>query len=1042
MSQGESISATPVAARAGSPLWPQVKALVWEEIRTGGAIAAALVACCVFLLIQIPFVFGEHAWTLDAAVILGFVTGVPFITSLLLILRTDYSGHLVGGFSGRILRLPVGTSTAVGIVIAVRLTFVALSYAALALTCNLLYGDGPGFASLFSILLMYTIAQTLDWLRAPVSGLVTLLIATLVVLSIAALPNNAGIETIIDAYFALPLGTIGAALVVTVAGSFVVSTAAVHATRAGKRWIGLPEIWQWHELFDSRRRIRTRQFSSPLAAQIWFDMRQSSWMLPCVTFIVWVLLAIGILLAVLNDAKTPLNDDRVYEDYIMVLSLLCFPALLVAGVVHGVTMRALGFRRPSQNIPAHYINPLSSCDLALSRMSANAMILSPVVAVGLILHGIILSWGLLNQGSLLSTIAQSYSEGFTSLREIVWAFAGRGLFAAWFAWPLMAIGTRLIRRLAAFAIVCLVGILVAEILIGDMNDLWELFNLSGGIFLMAVLGWQLWRLRRLSLVPPRTIAVWIAIWALATWLLLSQMRPFVESEAARYTVWLRAGIVCGGLGTLVPLAYAAYVFDYHRRRHGSMVVADSAQHKSPWSRAVGWPTRCTWYAITAFVIWLAWPARPAYVAYLESIPFPATLDEVSRWGDTDNHASAPITPYQDVLIERDRLANAFRHARESQQMSLPPSLRNLAGLDTRGITELIQAGRTSKLTPEMSGAIEDYWQEVTGHITAEIVDTGDRIEGPSQFPASATMAIALFRSTAYYSNLPNELLIDVYKKSNSGDPAGAIASLEANFPLATSLVGFHDFGGQYMRLETYRNACIGLELLMTMNLDDRQLSHLDQIFAQAAAECADDKPLIRAGMGELVVALQFGEDEDGFAYGWQIHSVAWNLLYPLSVERMARLIEIDLRPLDNTARYEDWVAMYRGAKHPPLEWLILNPISRYGFTMFRSTRHATLLHLALARTAIAIRRYSLSHGKLPDSIADLPSDFLRQVTEVTRVEDFDLQTNAKGGFVLSARLPNYTGHHSFAKQDGKDHWIIFVVSEMEMQSSLHATAGT
>ena len=155
---------------------PKVKALAWEECRVGGAIAAACLLVGFFTLLSLRFSYGwSNSPNHDRDFLDAILLGVPILTALLLILNPNYSGHLAGGFSTRVLRLPVNASTAVAAALIARTLFVFTVSLALATAAQALFGDVPQLRIATMIVLFYLFAQALDWLRGPLSGLSSLL---------------------------------------------------------------------------------------------------------------------------------------------------------------------------------------------------------------------------------------------------------------------------------------------------------------------------------------------------------------------------------------------------------------------------------------------------------------------------------------------------------------------------------------------------------------------------------------------------------------------------------------------------------------------------------------------------------------------------------------------------------------------------------------------------------------------------------------------------------------------------------------------------
>ena len=142
----------------------KVKALAWEECRVGGVIAAVCLLAGFFTLLSLRFSYGWSDWaSYDRDFLDAILLGVPMLTALLLILNPNYSGHLAGGFSARVLRLPVNVSVAVAAALIARTSFVFIVSLALATVAQALFFDVPQLRIATTIVLFYLFAQALDW---------------------------------------------------------------------------------------------------------------------------------------------------------------------------------------------------------------------------------------------------------------------------------------------------------------------------------------------------------------------------------------------------------------------------------------------------------------------------------------------------------------------------------------------------------------------------------------------------------------------------------------------------------------------------------------------------------------------------------------------------------------------------------------------------------------------------------------------------------------------------------------------------------------
>jgi hypothetical protein len=153
----------------------KVKALIWEEFRVGGAVAGA----CLFMgacVLGSAAIEGQGMWRADPGLFLSFIIAVPMMTALLLVLNPNNAGHLMGGFSRRVLQLPVEVSHAVAVALTARTLFIFLVMAFMVGVSQFMFREPPGWGTVFMITLFYVAAQVDDWGRGLLSVTVSLLL--------------------------------------------------------------------------------------------------------------------------------------------------------------------------------------------------------------------------------------------------------------------------------------------------------------------------------------------------------------------------------------------------------------------------------------------------------------------------------------------------------------------------------------------------------------------------------------------------------------------------------------------------------------------------------------------------------------------------------------------------------------------------------------------------------------------------------------------------------------------------------------------------
>ncbi|HQL96026.1 MAG TPA: hypothetical protein PL005_15230, partial [Candidatus Hydrogenedentes bacterium] len=182
----------------------KIRALLWEEARVAGSIAAAMFAFGVLILAVFRFSDGvdQNPWNVVGDYVRAVVLLVSALTGLLLVLGMGNSGQMrAGGFPRRLLRLPVRTRTLVTLALVSRTALLLLMSPLLVLCANLLFGQRLDYSPALLVAAGYLVIQLADWLRpvAPMLG----------VAAVAAIAALAGLLPQADAQ---SLGVAGSAL--------------------------------------------------------------------------------------------------------------------------------------------------------------------------------------------------------------------------------------------------------------------------------------------------------------------------------------------------------------------------------------------------------------------------------------------------------------------------------------------------------------------------------------------------------------------------------------------------------------------------------------------------------------------------------------------------------------------------------------------------------------------------------------------------------------------------------------------------------------
>ncbi len=974
----------------------QVRALLWEEARVGGAIAG--VCTLVGLLLLSVNYRVEGAWQRDEFTTYFGALGLPIITAFLLILNIDTSGHLVGGFSKRILRLPVQTTIAVAVSLMMRTAIMFATSSVLLLFAAFFYDDTPGITAVCLITLGYLVLQTLDWLRGPLRGLSS----SVVLLAIASTslwiwpdaPVFEPIRELFDAVTRTP-AVLPTVLVFALVVGLAVNTFAVNADRIGRRY-GPPEIWEWPGLLSpSRRRvINKRPFSSPMAAQVWFELRRTKFLMPLIALFTFAVLYVAVWFA---DANTSIAAQQVIRFYGL------FFSVLMAAAVQGIQSRVIGFRRHSSMTGYEYLQPLTDAQFASARAIAAGILLIPTIVAALIFH-----FGVAGQMFITKIIPEALERGMTSPREIVWILISRGLFVGLFAWAAFAIGTRLFRRILAvliaiYVVLALIGLTLKRYSMFYLIDFsWpnerdKVASLLVTLLLVAAVSSAI-RLTRRGLLPARTLAKWTIAWLLLAWLFRSVLLSVWVPGPAPLNQQLLAILTALGTASLLPLVYFAILFDVNRRRSARSASVDPSQHAgAPFRLSAGLVAGAV---LAAFVVWLGWPEAPAFLKYRRSHDYPATREELDAWYITppaDQNAAPKYLDVSSKLEFRQQVYND-RYSQVKRTMLVhgtrrERSISTITSDDYLYVIGTSAPMRTGLLDPRKWNLTEFYWGEVTSKIAPQLEEIAKQDTSISRYPMDLTKGYdTMMEHLDPLRALTRQARLDAMHWTLAGKPDRAVSSIVAGLAISRSLqqepviisqlVGFATIGVNMEAVEFLLNRSVPAEA---------DLARLQRAVEGAVPPSSERLLFDRAMIGEggiqaSIVYLPIVND----TY-MRVPNATPKVLLPLLAFPLASTQMVLTFEMDNTLRDArlPWAEFQRSsdARQTSEYWYALSFASPLvGMIMPAMTRayesewrNRTMLDNA--RVAIAVERYRLAHKKLPDTLDVLVPDFLTEVPD-------------------------------------------------------------
>lgn len=900
----------------------RVRALVWEELRTGGVLA--LWACGVGLVACAMLAASEETLALyEGDYFLQLLTAfAPLTLAVLLVVSINDIGVVSWHIPRRILRLPVPTWMAVVIPLTIR-TLLLFAVAALMAQVKARWlGHAHDWDEVFLITEAYLMLQLLAWLAAPLRGLHTLMVAAILAVIALLVVWGEGLdlwlfEAALEHAAWLPVP------VLVAAGALLGSVAAVKATRHGTG-VELPEVSLWPELMRSGR--PAPKFDSPFAAQQWFFMHREGRRLGLFVGGAWCAILAPLAAASAQGDNWP-----------MIVEALPWTPL-IAIVVGSLARSMQELKRRDTFI---YWLPIRTADLASSWLNVNLRVLLAFLGIALVLRaGALL---LLGDGALPELLTASYWAGEVGVREILW----------YIVWPVVVmgfIGWLFMGRYTTLGGLALFVLAIPLLLHGDAR----LLAVVGAALSMSV--WI--HAMRKRLVGRRETLIAAGAWLLMAVLLLPQE-----------TKDLGGILLAIGLASLAPLPYASLALNLNRVRHG----AAAAQHPSASAPAFFRPARArhagAFLLTLVFLAWLKWPVEPPYIETWRTQGAPATLQEVEA-------LYPPVPENENVAVLYERAAE--RLEQEEETFLASPAVREIYRQHTDYLDYVLYFGKVNvkpgeRVDEQTLAFTQRYHEKVTQPLLPLLYAAATRGGVPSRYGESFSGDdYGLYR----LGDAATVLKMEAFLAAMTGQPDAVAEALHAFFPFAASFRTYPRVMGQVQRLNRLTEAAETLEdVLSRLTLSDEHLVALQQAFADALSEEPVMMPALIAERTVNVCRMRGTPLSDlppsiSERAATGLLDLYWG---PGLLERVAltRAYAHALSALEkgdttlNDSSYDDL----------PWRSLFWTPrLAHYGGAEWR-----TRAEVNMAIAAAAAERYRLAHGEWPPSLEALAPAFVQSV---------------------------------------------------------------
>lgn len=1016
----------------------RIRALLWEELWVGGPIGAALlgVGLITNLAFRLQFHSGVNCWHKEQDMILFFTLGIPLVMGLLVILNTANTGHLSGGFSKRILRLPVDTWSTVASVLLARLFLVFVVGAASVGLCRLLFQNGPGIRAAFLIALVYLFIQVMDWSRGVTLAFVPLgLIGAVAFLAVrvgsvgqwtSALASEANVTPEFLTSFVL-------CAFVAYGASYVL----VRQTRCGER-LAVLNLPSTDDALPWMRDVRRKPFVSPLAAQIWYEQKRAGLFFPAMTALFWfVLMAIRWLVLYFSHdrSNSPLKWLERYMDPMWALEVFPFIALIFAAFAWLLKMnrseagkgRPYGFRQRL---------PLRKEQMAQARLLVSGMNLGICLAVITVIS--LVSFLFRDNEFCLQVIRSLMARGETDLREVAAMMLGMPITVGLFLWFLMCPSAVRVRWMFAVSGFC-VFLAAVAVLSSHGDDLFGTVGVASTAFIFGFVvyyfvlgvcrfltGW------RRGLISKSSLLISVAIWALFTALFF----PFAlrGEDVWDWAVLLVSVTVAGTLASAYVNAVTAFAY---REWEEGIISENPRQHtRDVGKRGIGRVAVALCGVVGfAFLAWMRWPAESRWEQARHAQGLPARVEELDGWYPAVPDGKNVANLYLKAWKAMENRGNEWK---ETERKSLAAGERVDDKILITGGAYLIEG---QPIPEDVWAATKRYW-EMVGRETAEELHAAAGLGlTESRYPVDLRHIWSVdLEHLSKLRAVARILALEALIASVEGRPDDAVAAVSDMVPLADSLKMEPVIISQLVRIAIIGIAAEAVENSVNRgSFSDEQLARFSEVLAKSLPPVEKERILDRALIAEetnirfavspryllkmdtslektpggrvlyqaLLPVLEFS-DFTGFAQtlcGYKFERV-----------RERAKTEAENRTGDVFYKEDDRWLKHVGVSGVMLA-VVLPAIERTYESEWR-----VRMNLDMAVTGVAVERFRMAEGKLPERLEELAPKYLDEVPRdmYNEGKPISYRVDDDGGFVVYSWGRNERDDRGLMREEEKN----------------------
>jgi len=403
--------------------------------------------------------------------------------------------------------------------------------------------------------------------------------------------------------------------------------------------------------------------------------------------------------------------------------------------------------------------------------------------------------------------------------------------------------------------------------------------------------------------------------------------------------------------------------------------------------------------------WIRWPAEPAWQAAWRAQGLPTNLDELNAW-------YTPVPDDQNLAIPYLAAAEKCRVLEERWEESMSDSEPPTASTDAESqepakgplahvpIVGSARVGRTEQVPVETWRAAKRYWNAVGAEVCGDLHAALQSGHTASRYPIDLGLGGDFeIDHMGQVRTITRQLSFEAWMASVEHRADAATDAVLDGLSVAASLDNEPTVIALLVRSALYGITLASLENTMNRTiLSEGDLQRVDEGLRRAIEPKGELSLLERALVGDCVQSLDYTVNllrtyflqDSSRDMVRDVADPAGVLFYDilgigaferLSMIRMNDALRHDVRTgsgetSGHTSLFsEELWAQRRSFLHKPLLAMILYyPQSRLYETQWRS--HTAL---EVARTAIAVERFRLAHGRLPERLEELVPEFIESV---------------------------------------------------------------